>query len=110
LIRQEVDGKPIQSRLVSAILLGATQSVPQGKDVGGAFQHLPLCRKDIVRAQSQACKGPVINEPSSRVLNQSGEEHNIGLAFRDGGIDVLTVARPRDASRKECGAIPEVGN
>jgi hypothetical protein len=45
LIRQEIDGKPIQSRLVSAILLGATQSVPQGKDVGGSFQHLPLCRK-----------------------------------------------------------------
>jgi hypothetical protein len=45
LIRREIDGKPIQSRLVSAILLGATLSVPQGKDVGGSFQHLPLCRK-----------------------------------------------------------------
>ena len=45
LIRQEIDGKPIQSRLVSAILLGATLSVPQGKDVGGSFQNLPLCRK-----------------------------------------------------------------
>ena len=45
LIRQEIEGKPIQSRLVSAILLGATQSVPQGKDVGGSFQKVPLCRK-----------------------------------------------------------------
>jgi hypothetical protein len=45
LIRQEIDGKPVQSRLVSAILLGATQSVPTGKDVGGSFQHTPLCRK-----------------------------------------------------------------
>jgi len=45
LIRREIDGKPIQSRLVSAILLGATLSVPQGKDVGGSFQHLPLCRR-----------------------------------------------------------------
>jgi hypothetical protein len=45
LIRQEVDGKSIQSRLVSAILLGATLSVPKDKDVGGSFQHLPLCRK-----------------------------------------------------------------
>ena len=44
LIRQEVDGKPLQSRLVSAILLGATLSVPQGKDVGGSFQRVPLCR------------------------------------------------------------------
>jgi hypothetical protein len=44
LIRQEIDGKPVQSRMVSAILLGATLSVPRGKDVGGSFQHIPLCR------------------------------------------------------------------
>jgi hypothetical protein len=43
LIRQEIDGKPIQSRMVSAIIPGATQAVPRGKDVGGAFQHVPLC-------------------------------------------------------------------
>jgi Protein of unknown function (DUF3089) len=43
LIRQEIDGKPIQSRLVSAILMGTTIAVPKGKDVGGAFQHVPLC-------------------------------------------------------------------
>jgi hypothetical protein len=43
LIRNEIDGKPIQSRVVSAILMGATIAVPKGKDVGGSFQHLPLC-------------------------------------------------------------------
>jgi hypothetical protein len=43
LIRREIDGKPVQSRMVSAILLGATLSVPRGKDVGGSFQHIPLC-------------------------------------------------------------------
>ena len=31
LIRNEIDGKPIQSRMVSAILLGTTLSVPRGK-------------------------------------------------------------------------------
>src|SRR5215472_15269015 len=46
LIRQEIDGKPIQSRMVSAILPGYTLSVPRGKDVGGAFQHVPLCRAE----------------------------------------------------------------
>jgi hypothetical protein len=44
LIRQEIDGKPVQSRLVSALLLGATVAVAKGKDVGGAFQSIPLCR------------------------------------------------------------------
>jgi hypothetical protein len=43
LIRQEIDGKAVQSRLVSAILLGATLSVPRGKDVGGSFKSIPLC-------------------------------------------------------------------
>ena len=44
LIRNEIDGKPVQSRIVSALLLGSTIQVPRGKDVGGSFQKLPLCR------------------------------------------------------------------
>jgi DUF3089 family protein len=44
LIRNEIDGKPVASRMVSAILLGTTLAVPRGKDVGGAFKHVPLCR------------------------------------------------------------------
>jgi hypothetical protein len=43
LIRQEIDGKPMQSRMVSAILLGVTINVPKGKDVGGSYQKIPLC-------------------------------------------------------------------
>jgi len=44
LIREEIDGKPIQGRMLSAILLGTTIAVPKGKDVGGSFQHVPLCK------------------------------------------------------------------
>ena len=51
LIRNEIDGKPVQARIISALLLGASVPVPRGKDVGGAFQHLPLCR----RAQQTGC-------------------------------------------------------
>ena len=43
LIRREIDGKPIQSKIVSAILMGTVLPVPKGKDVGGAFQKMPLC-------------------------------------------------------------------
>ena len=43
LIRNEIDGKPAQSRIVSALLLGTNLPVPKGKDIGGAFQHMPLC-------------------------------------------------------------------
>jgi hypothetical protein len=44
LIAEEIDGKPIQSRLVSAILMGTNVAVPKGKDVGGAFKSIPICR------------------------------------------------------------------
>jgi hypothetical protein len=44
LIRQEIDGKPAQAQLVSAILMGTALDVPAGKDVGGAFQSIPLCQ------------------------------------------------------------------
>jgi hypothetical protein len=43
LMRNEIDGKPIQSQIVSAILLGTTVAVPKGKDVGGTFKNMPLC-------------------------------------------------------------------
>ncbi|MBS1808694.1 MAG: DUF3089 domain-containing protein [Acidobacteria bacterium] len=44
LIKNEIDGKPIQDRIVSALLLGMNVAVPKGKDVGGQFQKMPLCR------------------------------------------------------------------
>jgi hypothetical protein len=44
LIKNEIDGKPIQSKIISALLLGTNVAVPKGKDVGGAFNHMPLCR------------------------------------------------------------------
>jgi hypothetical protein len=44
LIKKEIDGKPVQARMLSAILMGTTLAVPQGKDVGGDFQKIPLCK------------------------------------------------------------------
>jgi hypothetical protein len=32
----------VQSKLISALLLGTSLPVPKGKDVGGAFQQIPL--------------------------------------------------------------------
>ena len=43
LIKNEIDGKPVQARLVSAILMGTRLPVDAGKDTG-LFQHVPLCR------------------------------------------------------------------
>ncbi len=45
LIAEEIDGKPTQHLLVSAIIPGTGVQVPVGKDVGGSFQHVSLCRR-----------------------------------------------------------------
>ena len=45
LLSDEFDDDPaMQAKLVSALLIGGFVQVPAGKDVGGTFQHLPLCR------------------------------------------------------------------
>ncbi len=44
LVRNEIDGKPALRRIVSVILAGYRLQVPVGKDVGGDFKTLPLCR------------------------------------------------------------------
>lgn len=43
LIAAEIDGKPIQQNIISAMLLGTTVQVPAGQLVGGTFKNMPLC-------------------------------------------------------------------
>lgn len=43
LIKNEIDGKPIAGRMLSAMLMGSRVQVPAGKDVGSDFQSTPLC-------------------------------------------------------------------
>ena len=45
LLKQEIDGKPIQKQLVGAYILGATFPVAKGQDAGGLLKTIPLCRK-----------------------------------------------------------------
>lgn len=45
LIREEIDPNPdARELLVSTFLAGSTVRVPEGKDVGGDFKNVPLCR------------------------------------------------------------------
>jgi len=46
LIRTQIEGQPIQQRVIAAYLIGtANVLVPPGRDVGGTFKHMPLCRQ-----------------------------------------------------------------
>lgn len=44
LMADEIDGKPAQRLLVSAVILGGGVQTPIGSGAGGSFQHIPLCR------------------------------------------------------------------
>ena len=44
LIAHEIEGKPEQRLLAGALILGFDVEVPEGKDVGGTFKTIPLCR------------------------------------------------------------------
>ena len=44
LLIEEIDGKPLQRRMLSAILPGTAVLVSRGRDVGGDLKAVPLCR------------------------------------------------------------------
>jgi hypothetical protein len=43
LIAKEIDGKPVQAKIISAILMGTRLPVDRGKDTG-LFKSIPLCK------------------------------------------------------------------
>lgn len=83
LIKNEIDGKPVQSRIVSALLLGTSLPVPKGKDAGGAFQHIPLCH-----AASQT--GCVITYASFRATVPPPANTHFGKVTGEGMISACT--------------------
>lgn len=46
LIASEIEGKPAEKQFISGVMLGTTVLVPEGKDTGGTFKSIPLCRAD----------------------------------------------------------------
>jgi hypothetical protein len=83
LIAEEIDGKPVQSRIVSALLLGTNLPVPKGKDVGGAFQHMPLCHA----ANETGC---VITYASFRATAPPPANSRFGRVAAEGMISACT--------------------
>ncbi|MDO8297613.1 MAG: DUF3089 domain-containing protein [Caulobacter sp.] len=69
LIAGSIDGKPLQARLVSAILPGSFVLAPTGADVGGTFKAIPACRAAgqigcVVVFNSFHLPGPPVGFPS----------------------------------------------
>jgi hypothetical protein len=103
LISEEIDGKPVQHQLVSAILAGGNLQVPIGKEVGGSFHHIPLCH----RAEQIGC---VIAYSTFLSAHPPSQESIFGMATRPG----LTSACVNPGTLTDDGALdaelPTVGD
>lgn len=70
LIQNEIDGKPIQRRIIAAHTLGTTVQIPAGKDVGGTYRAFPLCTRDnqfgclVVYSSFRSTLPPSIDPPA----------------------------------------------
>jgi hypothetical protein len=83
LIRNEIEGKPVEVRIISALLLGTSLPVPKGKDTGGAFQHIPLCH-------TAAQIGCVITYASFRSNVPPPANSRFGKVAGDGMVSACT--------------------
>jgi hypothetical protein len=45
LLKRDIEGKPAEKLVVSALLPGFNLIVPSGADVGGTFRSMPMCRR-----------------------------------------------------------------
>ena len=77
LVKNRIDGQPVQRQIVSVILGGARLQVPVGKDVGGDFQSIALCH-----AASQT--GCAINFASFRADSPPPANSRFGTASGPG--------------------------
>jgi hypothetical protein len=91
-IRQRIDGRPEQARLVSAIIPGWGLLAPDGKDVGGTFKAIPPCRSDgqtgcVISFNAKRAERPIPAEMVRRVPGQ--HEICTNPAALAGGAGVL---------------------
>lgn len=84
LIAAEIDGKPIQKQLVSAMILGSSGvATPPGQDVGGTYQHIPVCR-------SEDQIGCVLQFASFRATVPPPDDSLFGRPRQGGGVSVCS--------------------
>ncbi|MBK9314935.1 MAG: DUF3089 domain-containing protein [Acidobacteria bacterium] len=114
LIRNEIDGKPIQSRIISAMVIGSSLMVPKGRDVGGAFKSMPLCRSAsqtgcvIAYASFRDNMPPPANSLFGRVQNPEMEAACTNPAALGGGSGELHAYLARGSSGSSANPKPWV--
>ena len=94
MIAAEVDGKPVQKQMISAILMGTSLGVEKGKDTG-TFKSIPVCRSAgqtgcvIAYATFRDTIPPPANSRFGRVQNPAMEAVCANPAALGGGQGAL---------------------
>ena len=77
LLRREIDGQPVQKRIVAVYLAGYNFEVPAGQLVGGTLKTMPLCTK-------AAQTGCVVTWTSFRASAPPPENSRYGVSRKPG--------------------------
>lgn len=86
LIQEEIDGFPaLRARLVSSMLLGGNLKVPPGKDVGGDFQNIPLCRSATQQGCVVAYSSYDATPPSNALFGKADKARGLVAACTNPG-------------------------
>jgi hypothetical protein len=80
MMKEDVDGvTAVQDKLISALLVGMNILVPEGKTVGGTFQHIPTCTSEkmtgcVVGYLTHAKEAPPPATSRFGVTTEEGQE------------------------------------
>ena len=114
LIASEIDGQPIRSQLISAILVGGAVETPVGQAVGGTFRTLPLCAAStstgcIIAYSAFRAEAPPSGESLFGVATTTGNHAAcVNPADLDGSAGQLSAYLPSDRALFEDMAPPPV--
>jgi hypothetical protein len=92
LISKEIDNNPAErSKIVSAFVIGGNVLVPQGKDVGGVFAHIPACRKSDQTGCVVAYSSFPSQPPANSLFGRAAGARNLNPGATTAGMQVLCV-------------------
>ncbi len=105
LIKNEIDPNPaVRAQLVGAYIPGTAVRIPDGQDVGGDFQNVPLCRSQdqtgcvVSYASFRATSPPPANSFFGRVRSGDGVAGCVNPAQPSGGSSELHSYFPASAA------------
>lgn len=96
LIASKIDSTPLQSQLVSAVILGSTVQKPKTGDVGGTFKSIPTCtRNDQVGCVISFSTFRETLPPSPNALFGRNGKETEAVCVNPGSIETGETANPK---------------